>query len=1601
MNYKKIISVSFATLLLANTGAPVVANATTSSGAEALDEEVLKDIFDSSTDFNSIKMMNEIKKEQVEEEQPEETEDKKERLDEGTTSNEEVVVDKEVEKPSEEASKESTSDKVANTEVSEEPESITEEDQDSRNEENNTVVQESGIQGEVELVGYWGTCQWAYSSTTEQYTIYSGGGINSMGSDPDSVAPWLRSSSVLLASNPPSSFSVVVQEGVKISGGITFFMDDQANKKAMAAAREKLTEITFAGETSCTFLKTMENMFAYGTALRYVKGLDNLQSKINVSKARLFYRCESLVEVRITSSKWAFHTDDTQVSSMFYGTENLRTLVMDNISYWGNNFSLLNKMSLGSVYSPLLTFVSLQNWKIFFTSAFEDTGQLKSFFSGLKKVKTLTLNKFLSVIGTEEDQAKIDMTGLFTGLIYLEYIDVGGWETPNVTNMSQLFLNLYDLQTIAGLGSWDTSNVTNMSHMFKGCANLKSLHLNTWNTSKVTDMSYMFSGTENLKELYLDNWEFREDVNLYAFIDGGISGGILQTLSMNNIKYNSSDLTELGFIFLGTSKLKVLNAKGWDLPNVTDLSNMGEEVFYRVPVESLDLSDWKIPKVTDMSNAFTGWKTLTTLSLKNWDLSNITDLNNLGEKVFGNIPVKTLDLSGWKTPNVTTMINAFRSWETLTTLSLKDWDTSNVKSMNNMVSYSKSLKDLDISGWDTSSVTDMSYMFSGLSSLTKLDVTHFDTSSVTNMWCMFSEMSSLAELDVTHFDTLKVVRMDSMFSEMSSLTELDVTNFDTSSVTNMSYMFSGLSSLTELDVKNFDTSKVSNMDRMFKNMSNLKKLDMSGFNVSKVTRSSAMFENTDQIESLVMNDWEFGDKSSLVFLKESIFQYTNNLKTLEAKGWNLSNITDLNKLGEKVFGRVPVKTLDLSGWKTPNVTDMEYAFLSWDTLTTLSLKDWDTSNVKSMYQMIYDCKSLKDLDISGWDTSSVTNMSFMFAEMSSLTKLDVTHFDTSSVTDMWRMFYGMSSLTELDVTNFDTSSVTNMSNMFAGMSSLTELDVKNFDTSKVSYMDEMFKNMSNLKKLDMSGFNISKVATSSAMFENTDQIESLVMNDWEFGNKSSLTFLKARIFQYTNNLKTLEAKGWDVSNVTSLDDLYQSVFNAPKQITEMDLSGWKTPNVTTMNNMFAGAENLESINLSGWDTKKVTDMRSVFDGAVSLSNISLAGWNTKDKFVDSSRMFKDVNKLERLTLGDGFRFSLLSALAKPVSSKKESTGYWTREDGNSAAYDPNEFMENFGSGDLTGGVYVAEVNIPYSLSNFKAENTTIGQASIISFDLETNEDLDSNLFTDDVMTFSVTANALPEEIEYESVDVSYVSLANGKLTPITSKRYDKENKTIHFDVTETMLGFTNKIRITVNGTAWNNTTNSKENTSFLVDYNTDETGPVENSYLARKITGQTQVNNGQLSFSAVPEKLEFNPTKLIVTQEDMIIDRLVPDWGIQVSDYRGTNALSTTDKTVARQDWELLATMDAFTDSKGETVSSAALGLVYINERGNKEELSEKEAVVLETHTVENETAKENHETTISWEEEKGLKTVVKNRNALNSNEEYAAQVKYELRVAP
>jgi surface protein len=120
------------------------------------------------------------------------------------------------------------------------------------------------------------------------------------------------------------------------------------------------------------------------------------------------------------------------------------------------------------------------------------------------------------------------------------------------------------------------------------------------------------------------------------------------------------------------------------------------------------------------------------------------------------------------------------------------------------------LTSLDLSGFDTSSVTSMLGMFYSCSSLTSLDVSGFDTSSVTNMQQMFQICSSLTSLDVSGFDTSSVTNMFYMFASCTSLTSLDVTGFDTSSVTDMRNMFQACTNLTGLQISGWDVSSVTN-----------------------------------------------------------------------------------------------------------------------------------------------------------------------------------------------------------------------------------------------------------------------------------------------------------------------------------------------------------------------------------------------------------------------------------------------------------------------------------------------------------------------------------------------------------------------------------------------------------------------------------------------------------------------------------------------------------------------------------------------------------------------------------------------------------------------
>ena len=64
-----------------------------------------------------------------------------------------------------------------------------------------------------------------------------------------------------------------------------------------------------------------------------------------------------------------------------------------------------------------------------------------------------------------------------------------------------------------------------MKTMFCGCSTLKKLDVSGFNTKLVTDMSNMFLGCKNLKDLDVSNFYFQKEVNTnnmfkYSGMDG-------------------------------------------------------------------------------------------------------------------------------------------------------------------------------------------------------------------------------------------------------------------------------------------------------------------------------------------------------------------------------------------------------------------------------------------------------------------------------------------------------------------------------------------------------------------------------------------------------------------------------------------------------------------------------------------------------------------------------------------------------------------------------------------------------------------------------------------------------------------------------------------------------------------------------------------------------------------------------------------------------------------------------------------------------------------------------------------------------------------------
>ncbi len=521
-------------------------------------------------------------------------------------------------------------------------------------------------------------------------------------------------------------------------------------------------------------------------------------------------------------------------------------------------------------------------------------------------------------------------------------------------------------------------------------------------------------------------------------------------------------------------------------------------------------------------------------SEKNDYFSNVTEINGMDildtskvismKGMFLNAcSLKTVDISGFNTSNVSDMSFMFASTVSanemsFTELDVSNWDTSSVTTMDRMFQLCSSLEELNVSGWNTSKVTTMSGMFQRCKSLHTLDVSNWDTSSVENLSFMFHcENMPLGTIDVSKWDVSKVrtfdhfiahakltligvenwknsvvVVMNAMF-HMSQNTVLDVSGFDTSNVITFDQMFEGCNQLTEIiGLENFDTSNSIGFSEMFASCQRLKKLNLESFDTRKAANDIQissngktsntlyrMFADTLRLKEIKLGEnFSFnGDGTNTDPANVGKFRTPSSTYISGADGfW-------YNEEGTAFFPKdVPDKTAGTYYAVFPGSKGVIASGDSWykgntprSSITKINITDSYT--VTGNETEVWDASSLQDSSVMCYING--TELTISGKEKRVVAHKDASYMFSSS--DSSKYFVNLETVQGIE--NLDTSIVTNMNSMFRGCSKLKTLDLSKFDTSEVTNMNGMFRNCTGLNTIYVSSlFNTQSLSTSDNMF---------------------------------------------------------------------------------------------------------------------------------------------------------------------------------------------------------------------------------------------------------------------------------------------------------------------------------------------------------------------------------------------------------------------------------------------------------------------------------------------------------------------------------------
>lgn len=372
----------------------------------------------------------------------------------------------------------------------------------------------------------------------------------------------------------------------------------------------------------------------------------SLPSEVHTGKLENVYRMFYLAEYLESISPINLDTHGvTSMEDMFRSVSSSRTGLLE--------ITLGPQFSLSKVTKTNAMFYGSRPKKISFSSfnAPELTDMEYMFASSAVQEVDLSNNIYTPKL--------TNITKLFSNDVYLSKISEINFNTENITSMREIFFQAGAERKEAefNFGPQFSFNKTTETYRMFGEAGAKKIKFANFNAPELTSMESMFEKSKIKEVSFPNNTNTPKLTNIYGIFSNSVD---FDENYVMHLPFTTEKLENMGYAFYGFTG-ETVDLSSFDTRSLTTMAY----AFRDSKIKNLDFSNKNLESMVDMTHTFSHCRKLQTINLSGTKTSN--KLKKL-EETFGSSTMDIVDLSGFDTSGVTTVIYLFETAPNIKTI---------------------------------------------------------------------------------------------------------------------------------------------------------------------------------------------------------------------------------------------------------------------------------------------------------------------------------------------------------------------------------------------------------------------------------------------------------------------------------------------------------------------------------------------------------------------------------------------------------------------------------------------------------------------------------------------------------------------------------------------------------------------------------------------------------------------------------------------------------------------------------------------------------------------------------------------------------------------